>query len=145
MCSTRNEATATEGETPLAFAADSTTSGTAELRMAFPELRPWSPEDPHLYRVEVTLLDATGARDGTTVRTGFRTLVTDTNTGNFLLNGRPLFLRGCGYDSLEPLYGSPPPDKAVYVERSAPFEELRLQRHSVLGAHAAARVLRGCG
>ena len=140
-----NEATATEGEATLACAANSTTSGTAELRMAFPELRPWSPEDPHLYRVEVTLLDATGARDGKIVRTGFRTLVTDTNTGDFLLNGRPLFLRGCGYDSLEPLYGSPPPDKAVYVERSAPFEELRLQCHTVPGAHAAARVLRGCG
>ena len=110
-------ATATEGEAPLAIAAESTISGTAELRLAFPELRPWSPDDPHLYRVEVTLLDAAGERDGTTVRTGFRTLVADANTGNFLLNGRPLFLRGCGYDSLEPIHGSPPPDKAIYVER----------------------------
>ena len=132
-----NDATATEGETPLAFAADSTVSGTTELRLAFPELRPWSPEDPHLYRVEVTLLDATGAQDGTTVRTGFRTLVTDTNTGNFLLNGRPLFLRGCGYDSLEPLYGSPPPDKAVYVERlrhlkNYGFNAIRFLAHTPL-------------
>ena len=112
-----NDALATEGEAALAFAPDSSMSGTAELRLAFPELRPWSPEDPHLYRVEVTLLDATGARDGKTIRTGFRTLVTDANTGNLLLNGRPLFLRGCGYDSLEPIHGSPPPDKAIYVER----------------------------
>ena len=112
-----NEATATEGEAPLAFAGDSTVSCTTDLRLAFPELRPWSPDDPHLYRVEVTLLDASGECDRKTIRTGFRTLVTDPATGNFLLNDRPLFLRGCGYDSLEPLHGSPPPDKAVYVER----------------------------
>ena len=35
-----DDATAAEGETPLAFAADSTLSGTAELWLAFPELAP---------------------------------------------------------------------------------------------------------
>jgi beta-galactosidase/beta-glucuronidase len=82
-----------------------------------PNLRPWSPEDPYLYRLEATLLDANGPLDRTTAVAGFRTLVTDERAGNFLLNGRAYFLRGCGYDSLEPIHGSPPPDKRVYVER----------------------------
>jgi hypothetical protein len=129
--------TATAGEGPLAIAAAATTSGTAELRLAFPELRPWSPDDPQLYDIDVTLFDATGERDRLTVRSGFRTLVADVRTGNFLLNGQPLFLRGCGYDSLEPLYGSPPPDKALYVERlrhlkNYGFNAIRFLAHTPL-------------
>jgi hypothetical protein len=130
-------APAAEGDAPLAIAAEATLSGTAELRLALADLRPWSPDDPYLYRVEVTLHDATDACDYTVIRTGFRTLVTDPGTGNFLLNGGALFLRGCGYDSLEPVYGSPPPDKGVYAKRlrhlrDCGFNAIRFLAHTPL-------------
>ena len=126
-----------EGEVALAISKDARTSGLAELRIPFAGLRPWTPDEPRLYQVEVVLLDAAGPRDAQTIRTGFRTLVTDTATGNFLLNGRPLFVRGCGYDSLEPIHGSPPSDKAVYVERlrllkSYGFNAVRFLAHTPL-------------
>jgi len=108
---------AAEGEMPIAFAAASEASDPAEVRISVPGLRLWSPEDPYLYRVEVDLLDAAGTLDQKILRTGFRTLVTDEQNGNFVLNGHNYFLRGCGYDSLEPLCGSPPPVRQVYVER----------------------------
>ncbi len=139
-----NDAMATEGEAPLAFAADSTMSGTAELRLAFPELRPWSPEDPHLYRVEVTLLDATGAgwqdRPHGVSHPGHR------HQHGQLPAQRPaalsawLWLRQPGADSRLAAAGQGDLRRA-----SAALEELRLQRHSLPLPHAAARILRGRG
>ena len=109
--------TAAEGEAALTFAAGARESAAVDVRAAFPALRPWSPDDPHLYQVAVELLDQEAVIDGLGLRTGFRTLVTDTSAGNFLLNGKVVFLSGVGYDSLEPIHGTPPPDKATYVER----------------------------
>ncbi len=129
--------TAVEGEMSATIAQGELTSRLAEARIAFPDLRPWTPDDPQLYHVAVCLHDAHGQCDATTVRTGFRTLVVDPGSGNFLLNGQPLFLRGCGYDSLEPIYGTPPPDKAVYVDRlrhlkSYGFNAIRFLAHTPL-------------
>lgn len=51
-------------------------------------------EDPYLYNVEVTLTDASGTTtDSLALRTGFRTVGIDSRN-NFLLNGKPLKLRG---------------------------------------------------
>ena len=71
------------------------TAGRAEIRtMLFiedPIL--WSPDQPHLYEVRLTLLNhATGERDEATSYAGLREVsVTD---GQLCLNGDPLYLRG---------------------------------------------------
>ena len=64
------------------------------LRLPLPGGRLWSPECPNLHTARVTV-----ARDGRTVgawheRFGVRELTV--KGGQFFLNGRPLFIRGCG-------------------------------------------------
>ena len=97
------------------FAAEATQSETASAIVALPNLHPWSPEDPFLYLVEITVSDGKQTVDRQTIRSGFRELKA-TPEGHFLLNGKPCSLRGVGYDSLEPITGVPVPDKKVYVE-----------------------------
>jgi hypothetical protein len=128
---------AAEGELSVAIPASSAVSTFAELRLPMTDLHPWSPDDPRLYHVDASLRDASGNCEGVTIRTGFRTMAADRDTGNFLLNGKPFFLRGCGYDSLEPIHGSPPPDKAMYVERlrrlkDCGFNAIRFLAHTPL-------------
>ncbi|GAB2961843.1 glycoside hydrolase family 2 [Streptomyces pseudoechinosporeus] len=54
--------------------------------------RPWSPEDPHLYRVHIELLDADGATvDSAECTAGLRSVSIDGK--RLLLNGRPVFQR----------------------------------------------------
>ncbi|WNF00404.1 glycoside hydrolase family 2 TIM barrel-domain containing protein [Streptomyces luomodiensis] len=54
--------------------------------------RPWSPEDPHLYRVRIELLDADGATvDRAECTAGLRSVAIDGK--RLLLNGRPVFQR----------------------------------------------------
>ncbi len=70
---------------------------TGELTLPFTVTKPrlWQgTADPHLYNVEVMLLDSMGmALDSLRVKTGFRTV--GIGKGNdFLLNGKPLRLRG---------------------------------------------------
>lgn len=55
-----------------------------------PEL--WSPHDPNLYDLEVTLASAGEALDSRIVRFGFRTFAVDNQ--RLLLNGKPFWLRG---------------------------------------------------
>jgi hypothetical protein len=52
----------------------------------------WSPADPNLYNLQVSLADASGVVDSYTTRFGFRTFTVDGS--RFLLNGRPFWLRG---------------------------------------------------
>ena len=71
------------------------TAGRAEIRTTLFIEDPilWSPEQPHLYEVRLTLLNrATGERDEATSYAGLREVsVTD---GQLCLNGDPLYLRG---------------------------------------------------
>ena len=71
------------------------TAGRAEIRTTLFIEDPilWSPEQPHLYEVRLTLLNhATRERDEATSYTGLREVsVTD---GQLCLNGDPLYLRG---------------------------------------------------
>jgi beta-galactosidase/beta-glucuronidase len=60
------------------------------LRLSGPRL--WSPSDPHLHSLEVTLLVAGGEADRVTSPCGVRELGRD--GGRVLLNGAPLYLRG---------------------------------------------------
>ncbi|MEJ4042821.1 beta-galactosidase [Erwinia sp. SLM-02] len=63
------------------------------LSINVPEPRLWSAETPHLYRVVVTLLDASGSPvESEAYDVGFRQVVVE--GGLLKLNGRPLLIRG---------------------------------------------------
>ena len=53
----------------------------------------WSPESPHLYKLRVTLIYGENQGDTKDVKFGIRTVRID--NGKILLNGRPVFLKGC--------------------------------------------------
>ena len=71
----------------------SAASCTLRARGRIEGLRFWSPSDPALYRVRVTLETEDGLRDELVIETGFRKTEYDPDRG-VLLNGRPFWLRG---------------------------------------------------
>jgi beta-galactosidase len=75
----------------------------------------WSPKRPYLYTVDVRLYKEGVELDKVSSRFGLRELTTDGN--RFLLNGRPIFLRGFGDDCVFPNTIAPPADKSVYLAR----------------------------
>ena len=72
------------------------TSGKAIFSFAVKKLRYWSPEDPHLYDVEIT-----GGTDKVNDKIGFRTI--ETKGQDILLNGKSIFLRGISLHDENPL------------------------------------------
>ncbi|MFW6189921.1 MAG: glycoside hydrolase family 2 TIM barrel-domain containing protein [Planctomycetota bacterium] len=58
------------------------------LRRDWPDPRPWSPRDPHLYRLRLHLRGSEGERDSRTVRFGFREFRVDGT--KLVLNGTPV-------------------------------------------------------
>jgi len=71
--------------------------GYAEFKFAA-QLQLWSPENPKLYRVELS-----GARDRVQDQIGFRTV--ETSGTKILLNGKPIFLRGISMHEEAPFRG----------------------------------------
>ncbi len=59
------------------------------------DVRPWSPESPNLYLLEVSIVDAGRVLDRTTTTIGFRSF--ETRGNRFYLNGRPYWLRGASH------------------------------------------------
>lgn len=101
------------------YAPDGSVIGTKESRMRIdkkngrsvhlefsdiPDPQLWSPSEPNLYRVEAVLKDADGnIVDTRTVDTGLRTFGFDAD-GRFILNGKPLKLRGiCRHQDMKPI------------------------------------------
>ena len=72
-------------------------NGTAVASFSVPNARLWSPDDPHLYQLTVTLYEES---DGTkviyryTLDVGIRTV--EVKGHQILLNGQPIFLKGFG-------------------------------------------------
>ena len=69
----------------------------ASVRLDLPNVKPalWHPESPHLYEVEIQISQDGHLLDRHTTTFGFRTF---TISGNqFLLNGKPYWLRGAGH------------------------------------------------
>lgn len=66
-------------------------NGQASAQLTVADARFWSPADPYLYALTVTLADNA---DRYTLNVGIRTIAID--GGTLLLNGRPLFLKGFG-------------------------------------------------
>ncbi|MCS7120015.1 MAG: glycoside hydrolase family 2 TIM barrel-domain containing protein [Nitrososphaerota archaeon] len=63
----------------------------------------WSPESPHLYRFRVTVSHDEGICDTYEERFGVRTIRVE--GGRILLNGRPVFLKGCARHEDFPIMG----------------------------------------
>ncbi len=88
-------------------------SATVTLRL--PQARLWSPSEPYLYTAQVALEDGADRLDAKAVRFGMREFKVE--GGKFLLNGRPLFLRGYGDDCIYPNTIAPPTDREEYRRR----------------------------
>ena len=88
--------------------------------------RPWSVDDPALYRVETTLHAEGDISDRMVTRTGLRTFRFDADQG-FFLNGRPLKLRGvCCHQDHAGVGSAVPPE----------LERWRLGRLREMGVNA---------
>ena len=81
------------------------------IDLPIPDPRLWSPEDPYLYSLSVTLGDA----DAVTQSFGMRKLSTRDNV--LLLNNRPCYLRGFSISRGDCLGGMIPVDRETYLER----------------------------
>ena len=78
-------------------------------------VRPWSAEVPALYTLVVTLRDATGkVVECTSVRTGFRTV--EVKGREFLVNGKPVIIRGVNRHDHDPTRGKAVPREAMETE-----------------------------
>ncbi len=76
----------------------------------------WSPDEPNLYDVRVTVMfDGNSQRDAIQTRYGPREIKFD--GVRVLLNGNPFFLRGYGDDHIYPIEFSMPTDINMYRER----------------------------
>ena len=80
------------------------------IDLALPRL--WSPEDPHLYTVELTTGEGSGA-DRVRVTTGLRRI--ETVDERLLLNGERIYLRGVLDQGYWPQTGLTAPDDAALV------------------------------
>jgi beta-glucuronidase len=85
-------------EADLTFA-----GGSAEATVRVPSARFWSPRDPHLYPLTVTLSDGPRAIDSYTLDVGIRTVAV--RGDRLLLNGQPITLTGFGKHEDFPLHG----------------------------------------
>ncbi len=66
-------------------------------------IKPWSPEDPQLYNLEVNLICGNEVVDSVFERIGFRSI--EVRNNEILLNGKPVFLKGFGRHEDFPVTG----------------------------------------
>lgn len=78
----------------------------------------WSPEEPNLYTVVITLKDGKGkAIEHTSCRTGFRRV--EIKKGDLLINGKPLYIKGVNRHDHDP-------DTGKFVSRENMIKEILL-------------------
>ena len=92
-----------DGENGTLIADMSFVDGVASAAIAVPEARLWSPEDPYLYALTVTLTDGDTIIDRYTLDVGIRTISVE--GGKILLNGKPIYLTGFGRHEDFPVHG----------------------------------------
>lgn len=85
------------------------------ISMSIPRARLWSPQTPHLYTARLRLLSADTVVDSRAIRFGMREFKVEGR--GFLLNGKPVFLRGYGDDCIFPNTISPPTLKEDFRRR----------------------------
>ena len=79
------------------------TDGVASAAITVPGARLWSPDDPYLYKLTVTLTDGTTVIDRYTLDVGIRTVAVEDD--HILLNGEPIYLTGFGRHEDFPIHG----------------------------------------
>jgi beta-glucuronidase len=80
------------------------TDGRADLRLNPAAPRLWDPGSPHLYRLDIDVLDNDGqVIDAASQQIGLRTFSID--GPRFCLNGQPILLKGFGKHEESPLHG----------------------------------------
>lgn len=99
---------------------------TGVARLALPGPRLWSPNHPHLYRLETALLLGDAVVDRVETRFGVRSAVFDPDRG-FLLNGHRLMLKGTNNHQDHAGLGTALPDS---------LQSYRLQRLQSFGCNA---------
>jgi hypothetical protein len=103
---------------PVSVGAKST--GALAIDVDVPQAATWSPANPRLYQVSVTLRDASGrAVDDVVTTTGVRTIAQ--KQGQLLLNGEPALLIGAQTMGMRPY---PDFEDAARANRSAPAAAL---------------------
>jgi len=75
----------------VAIAEDKTAVATGRLQLTIPYAKLWSPETPNIYDLEIRLFDGEKLLDAVRSYIGLREI--ELRDGNFLLNGKPVFLR----------------------------------------------------
>ena len=78
-------------------------NGVGTVSITIPNVRLWSPEDPFLYSVSVTIGSGKTTTDHYATETGVRTI--SANNKQILLNGKPVFLKGFGKHEDFPVFG----------------------------------------
>ena len=88
-----------------------------EIALTLPvsSVRPWSPESPRLYRLDLRLTDGDKVLDAWSDRFGF--CKREVRGNDVWLNNRQVFMRGCGNDCVYPLTIAPPASRDVYRKR----------------------------
>lgn len=78
---------------PVASEIPASGSGVVHLTATLPSPKPWSPENPQLYRAEVTIRDDRMQHDKVSQPFGIRTISYSASRG-FLLNGEEILMQG---------------------------------------------------
>lgn len=107
--------------------------GTVDVEIELPRL--WTPEDPHLYDLDIRLKAADGTTDIVHTYFGLRTIGRGKVAGlpheSVLLNGRPIYLRGVLDQSFNPkgIYTAPSDEflrRDIEIAKRAGFNFLRI-------------------
>ncbi|HVM50298.1 MAG TPA: hypothetical protein VMU04_19880 [Candidatus Acidoferrum sp.] len=125
---------------PAGGATVSVGTGPASLReftvpVSLDPFRPWSPEEPNLYRADIFLTVGGRAEDGWVERFGVRKW--EVRGGSFYLNNHRYFIRGYGDDYIYPLTLSSPADREAHrqhlqLAKSYGFAYVRHHTHCEL-------------
>lgn len=78
-------------------------NGVGTVSVTIPNVRLWSPEDPFLYSLSVTIGAGKTTTDHYVTETGVRTIAA--NDKQILLNGKPVLLKGFGKHEDFPVFG----------------------------------------
>ena len=111
------------------FSNVSNLSNSFTIRLPLREFRPWSPEHPNLYTGVVELVENGVVVQTRRERFGVRKF--EVRGKDFYLNGKPFFMRGCGFHEVDPIYGRHRPRRddcraRIAKARAAGFNFARL-------------------
>lgn len=108
-CSVLVQVTPVDGTQPPVDAEFVLAAASGEFRLPLPGARLWTPDSPHLYRVDLTLVQDGQVCDARSERVGFVKL--EARGRQFCIGGEPYYLRGSGDFLSCPETGCPDTDR----------------------------------